>query len=200
MVDTERLAAPASNGAALAAFACSWSDGSEDAPCVRLTGELDLSTAAELDRTLRQAQARASVAVLDLRELTFIDASGLHVIVNADARAVPADCRLIVVRGARQLDRLLTVTGLRKLFEIVDLDPADPSGDAIRRLAAQIPLDKQARGTNMSAGPPPQPRERDISDQGVARGPCVRPDRRWRFARSRTLTGKRPNADQSRSR
>lgn len=200
MVDTERLAAPASNGAALAAFACSWSDGSEDAGCVRLTGELDLSTAAELERTLQQAQARASVVLLDLRELRFIDASGLHVIVNADARAIRADCRLIVTRAARQLDRLLTVTGLCKLLEIVDLDPADPSGDAIRRLAAQIPLDKQARGTNMSAGPPPQPRERDISDQGLARGPCVRPDRRWRLALSRTLTGKRPNPDQSRSR
>lgn len=199
MVDTERLAAGASNGVALAAFAWSWSDGSEDAACVRLIGELGLSTAAELERALRQAQARASVVVLDLRELTFIDASGLHVIVNADARAVRADCRLIVVRGARQLDRLLTVSGLCKLWEIVDLDPADPSGDAIRRLA-QIPLDKRARGRNMSVGPPPQPRERDISDEGVARGPCVRPDRRWRFARSRTLTGKRPDAERSRSR
>ncbi len=151
MVDTERLAAPTSNEA-LPGFACSWRDGSEDAACVHLAGELDLSTAAELERTLRQAQARAPVVVLDLRELTFIDSSGLHVIVNANARAIRADGRLIVVRGARQLDRLLTVIGLCELLEIVDLDPADPPGDAIRRLAAQTPLDKRAPGTNMSAG------------------------------------------------
>jgi anti-anti-sigma factor len=152
MVDTERLAAPASNGEALPAFACSWRDGSEDAACVHLTGELDLSTAAQLERTLRQAQARAPVVVLDLRELTFIDSSGLHVIVDANARAIRADGRLIVVRGARELDRLLTVVGLCEPLEIVDLDPADPSGNAIRRLAAQTPFDKHAAGTNMSAG------------------------------------------------
>lgn len=150
MVDTERPAAPASNGAALPAFACSWRDGSEDAACVHLTGELDLSAAAELERTLRQAQARASV-VLDLRELTFVDSSGLHVIVNANARAIRAYGRLVVVRGARELDRLLTVIGLCELLEIVDLDPADPPGDAIRRLSAQTPVDKHAPGTNMSA-------------------------------------------------
>ena len=98
MVDTERLAARASNGAALAAFACSWSDGSEDAACVRLTGELDLSTGPELERTLQQAQARAPVVVLDLRELTFIDSSGLHVNASANARAKRADRRPIVVR------------------------------------------------------------------------------------------------------
>ena len=152
MVDTGRLALSASNGAAPAGFACSWSDGSEDAAYVHLTGELDLSTAPELERTLQQAQARAPVVVLDLRELTFIDSFGLHVIVNAKARAKRAGGRSIVVRGARQLDRLMTATGLCKLLEIVDLDLADPPADAIRRLAAQTPLDKHAPGTNMRAG------------------------------------------------
>ena len=152
MVYAERLASPAANGAAAAGFACFWSDDSEDAPCVRLTGELDLSTAPELERTLQQAEARAPVVVLDLRELTFIDSSGLHAIANANARAKRVGGRSIVVRVARQLDRLMTVAGLCKLLEIVDLDPADPPADAIRRLAAQTPLDKHAPGTNMSAG------------------------------------------------
>ena len=157
MVDTERLAAPAFNGAAAAGFACSWSDGIDDAACVHVTGELVLSTAPELERTLQRAQARAPVVVLDLGELTFIDSSGLHVIVNANARAKRAGGRAIVVRGARQLDRLMTVTGLCELLEIVDLDPADPPAGAIRRLAAQTPLDKHAPGTNMSEVAVPSP-------------------------------------------
>ena len=139
MFDSERPAASDSNGAAPVGFACFWSGGSEDAACVHVTGELDLSTAPELERTLQQAESRAPVVVLDLRELTFIDVSGLHVIVNANARAKRADGRSIVVRGARQLDRLMTVTGLWNLLEIVDLDPADPPADAIRRLVAQAP-------------------------------------------------------------
>jgi anti-anti-sigma factor len=98
MVDTEGTAAPAANGAGPVGFACSWSDGSEDAVCVHVTGELDLSTGPELERTLQQAQARAPVVVLDLRELTFIDSSGLHVNASANARAKRADRRPIVVR------------------------------------------------------------------------------------------------------
>jgi anti-anti-sigma factor len=150
MVDTERLAAPASNGAAPAGFACFWTGGSENAACLHLTGELDLSTAPELERTLQQAEARASVVVLDLREMTFIDSSGLHVIGKANAHATRAGRRWIVVRGARQLDRLMSVTGLCELLEIVDLMPRDPPADAIRGLAAQTRLDKHAPGTNIS--------------------------------------------------
>jgi RNA polymerase sigma-B factor len=151
MVYTERLAPPDCNGAAPAGFACSWTDGSEDAAYVHLTGELDLSTAPELERTLQRAQARAPVVVLDLRELTFIDSSGLHAIANANARAKRAGGRSIVVRGTRQFDRLMTVTGLCKLLEIVDLDSADPPAEAIRRLAGQTPLDKHAPATIMEA-------------------------------------------------
>ncbi len=152
MFDTERLAAPASDGAAPVGFACSWSDSGEDTAYVHLTGELDLATAPELERTLQQAQARAPVVVLDLRELTFVDVSGLHVIANANARAKRADGRSIVVRGARQLDRLMTLTGLCELLEIVDLDPADPPADAIRPLVAQTPPNQHAPGTNSRAG------------------------------------------------
>jgi anti-anti-sigma factor len=150
MFDTDGFAAPVATGAT--AFACSWSHGGEDAACVHLTGELDLSTAPELERTLQEAQARAPVVVLDLRELTFIDSSGLHVIIKANARATQADRRFIIVRGARQFDRLLTVTGVGQRLEIVDLDPADPAADAIRRLAAPTPAPRAHPGTNMSTG------------------------------------------------
>jgi anti-sigma B factor antagonist len=152
VVGTARLAASASNGAAPAGFACFWTGGSENAACVHLTGELDLSAAPELERTLQHAQARARVVVLDLREMTFIDSSALHVIVNANARAKRSDGRSIVVRGARQFDRLISVTGLCKQLEIVDLEPGDPPADAIRRLAAQTRLDKHVSATNVSAG------------------------------------------------
>lgn len=152
MFDMERLAAPFSDGAAPAEFACSWSNGRKDAACVHLTGELDLSSAPELERTLQQAQGRAPVVVLDLRELTFIDSSGLHVIVNANARAERAHGRLILIRGARQLDRLFTMTGLDKLWRSSTSIPRTRPPTQSHGSPPEIPLNEHTHGTTMSAG------------------------------------------------
>jgi anti-anti-sigma regulatory factor len=48
---------------------------------------LDLAAVPQLVRTLRQAQLKARLVVLDLRELQLMDSSGVHVIVNASIRA-----------------------------------------------------------------------------------------------------------------
>lgn len=53
---------------------------------VRADGELDIAAALELERILRGAVIRARLLVLDLRDLTFIDSSGEHVIVDACVR------------------------------------------------------------------------------------------------------------------
>ena len=48
-----------------------------------------------LERTLSRSQAR--LVVLDLRELTFIDSSGVHAIVSAGIRARKGGRRLVLV-------------------------------------------------------------------------------------------------------
>jgi anti-anti-sigma factor len=64
--------------------------------CVHVAGELDLSTSRLLEQTLRRAERRALLVLLDLRELTFTDSVGVHVIVNASVRARRAGCRLVL--------------------------------------------------------------------------------------------------------
>src|ERR1019366_1707721 len=54
---------------------------------VAVAGELDMATVPELDLTLRHAQADARVVALDLRELEFIDSSGVHLLLAAGRRA-----------------------------------------------------------------------------------------------------------------
>ena len=86
---------------------------------VTVSGELDLASAPQLDDALAEA-GRGSVAViLDLRELTFMDSSGLHAILTARARLAAADCRLVLVKGCRQVQRIFELTGVDSALEFV---------------------------------------------------------------------------------
>jgi anti-anti-sigma factor len=101
---------------------------------VEVVGELDLVTAPALEQALRDAELRAPLVVLDLRELTFTDSSGVRVIISASARADRARRWLVVVRGPAQVDRRLTLI-TSDVPEIVDLDPGEPVAHALSQLA-----------------------------------------------------------------
>jgi anti-anti-sigma factor len=96
---------------------------------------LDIATAPELKQTLRQAEDRARRVVVDLRELTFMDSSGVHAIVDANVRAAVEGRRLVVVRGCSRVDRVLTLAGAGDRLDIVDLEPAEPPVQALAQLA-----------------------------------------------------------------
>jgi anti-sigma B factor antagonist len=117
------------------AFVCSWSDGGPDAAWVHLTGELDIATAPQLERTLALPQLLSRVVVLDLRELAFLDSCGVHAIVDASNRARRADRRLVLLRGPPAVDRMFTLTGYSDQLEIGDLDPGEPPVQLLEQLA-----------------------------------------------------------------
>lgn len=104
-------------------FECSWRRGGSGAAWVHVAGEMDLANTPKLRRALRDAQLYARVVVLDLRELTFIESTGVHVILDAAANVRPGKGRLIVVRGPAHVDRALNLTGASSQVLIVDLDP-----------------------------------------------------------------------------
>ena len=72
-------------------------------------GEDRAATAPQLERTADASQAR--LVVLDLRELTFLDSSGLHAILHAGIRARQAGRWLVLVRVPSNVERLLTLPG-----------------------------------------------------------------------------------------
>jgi anti-anti-sigma factor len=91
---------------------------------VVLTGELDISSAAQLDEELAKLEPPAPpVIVLDLRSLEFLDSTGLRTIVAADARAREQGRRLVIVRGPDAVHRVFSVTRLDERLDIID-DPA----------------------------------------------------------------------------
>ena len=101
----------------------------EGAVEARLTGELDLSTVADLEEQMRSALDEAPpLIVLDLREVTFLDSSGLRLILRLDRAQKEEGRRLTVVRGGRRVDRVFELTGAAEELQLVD-DPAEAGLD-----------------------------------------------------------------------
>ena len=60
--------------------------------------------------------------MLDLRELSFIASSGVHVILDVVGDARRKGGRLLIVRGPGQVDRMLELTEVCMQVLILDLD------------------------------------------------------------------------------
>ena len=115
-------------------FDCSWTDGGLNAGWVHLAGELDLDTTPLLEWTLRASQSQAQLIVVDMRDLDFMDSSGVHTIVNEGARMRGLGRRLVILRGPPYVDRVFGLTGNNRYVEDGDLPPVDPSVQALLRL------------------------------------------------------------------
>ncbi|MFI5895078.1 STAS domain-containing protein [Actinoplanes sp. NPDC051513] len=86
-----------------------------DMATVRLRGEVDLATAAALEGALVRTIDPGADLVVDVGELTFIDAAGLHALARVDERMREHDRRLRLERASPQLLRILAVMGLGEL-------------------------------------------------------------------------------------
>lgn len=82
-------------------------------------GEIDRSSVARFSDALRRAtlEARGHVAV-DLRGVTFLDSSGISVLLNSLRRLARRGRRLALVCNSSDLLRLFELTGLRSAFDI----------------------------------------------------------------------------------
>ena len=90
-----------------------------------LAGEFDLSNATQVEDALKEIESeRPSLLVLDLRGLTFMDSTGLRVMVSADARARDDSRRLAVVQGPESVHRVFRITGLDDHLEMVETPEA----------------------------------------------------------------------------
>jgi anti-anti-sigma factor len=97
----------------------------QEAPRLVVAGELDLASAEDLDTHLKQLEAsEPQLLVLDLRELEFMDSTGLRTVIAADARAKDRGARLVVVRAPEEVDRVFRLTRMDQHLELVDEPPA----------------------------------------------------------------------------
>jgi anti-anti-sigma factor len=115
-------------------FECTWSEGGLNAAWIHLCGELDVDTTPLLEWALRAPDSQAQLIVLDMRDLAFMDSTGVHAIVNAGARVRQLGHRLVILRGPPEVDRVFALTGNTRYVEDGGLAPVDPSIQTLLRL------------------------------------------------------------------
>jgi anti-sigma B factor antagonist len=129
------------------AFACTLRDDGFGATWVCVAGELDHATAPRLASMLAKATRLARIVVVDLRELTRVDSTGVGAIVDASYSARRDGRRLVIVRGLPRVERLLALIGASHVVEIVELAAGEPLALALLQIAR-----------NDRAGKPKRPR------------------------------------------
>jgi anti-sigma B factor antagonist len=79
---------------------------------VSVGGDLDLATAPRLDGALREIESTSSTVILDLSGLTFIDSSGINLLVRHAERARSNGFALSIVPPNATVARVLDITGV----------------------------------------------------------------------------------------
>jgi anti-anti-sigma factor len=88
-----------------------------------LVGELDIASVPRFEEGLTEVEGDSpGTLVLDLRQVEFIDSTGLRAVIAADERARSVGRRFIVVRGPAAVERVFSVTQLDQRLDFVD-DP-----------------------------------------------------------------------------
>jgi anti-sigma B factor antagonist len=92
----------------------------KDRIVISLEGELDMASAPLLQAALEDAEADATSAlVLDLRELRFMDSTGLRIILWARERLRSRGQELALTVGSSQVQRLLSVSGVGEHLRVI---------------------------------------------------------------------------------
>lgn len=81
-----------------------------------LAGELDLMYETAVEERIRENEDD-SLLVIDLRELSFIDSTGISVLLRAYLRAQEAGRRLVLLPGPPFVQKVFSVSGMDRFFE-----------------------------------------------------------------------------------
>jgi anti-anti-sigma factor len=93
---------------------------SGDCEVIAIRGELDLASGPELEAALQNVAVPSTRSVVvDLRELEFMDSTGLSIVVRAHQRLAQQGVELSLVKGPPQVQRLLDLTGVADRLRLV---------------------------------------------------------------------------------
>jgi anti-sigma B factor antagonist len=100
---------------------------------IRLSGELDLANTrfleAELDQTLTDGTGQI---IIDMAELTFIDSTGIALLVVALGRDGDRSRLRFLRSHAEAVNRVLKLTGIDERLPILDLSVSSTAGASAR--------------------------------------------------------------------
>jgi anti-sigma B factor antagonist len=113
--------APAHSVNVAAGMSVGWqSSERDDGYVVELSGELDISSASSVESRLMELEKlNPGRVILDLTRVSFIDSTGLSMIINADGRARKRGSRLTIVSGEGVPRRILRTVGLEDRLDVL---------------------------------------------------------------------------------
>ena len=88
---------------------------------ITLEGELDLGSAPQLEQRLHEIeQSGTNRVIVDLRQLAFIDSTGLRLLLQAHARCSERRCEFVLRPGGEPVQRVFDLTGALKVLRFED--------------------------------------------------------------------------------
>jgi anti-sigma B factor antagonist len=88
---------------------------------VKLRGDLDLGSADDLRARLNDVELDGKPeVVVDLRDLAFLDSSGLRELIVASRSAATIGRRFALIAGRDEIQRVFSISGTAERFEWVD--------------------------------------------------------------------------------
>jgi anti-anti-sigma factor len=96
----------------------------QEADGVRIcpAGEIDVATIGRLRERLDEAMVPGvSRLILDLRDVTFIDSTALHLALDADARAARNGTAFSIIAGPPAVQRTFEVAGMSERLPFVEM-------------------------------------------------------------------------------
>lgn len=86
---------------------------------VVLDGELDMATVPDLEALTSKLCVEGAELVLDLRELAFMDSTGLQAVLRTRAMCGERRCGFSMIPGPPAVQRLFELTGLESLLPFI---------------------------------------------------------------------------------
>jgi anti-anti-sigma factor len=91
-----------------------------DTLLVTLAGEFDGAAVEAFRAAVRQTERPWERATIDMRDVVFVDSSGLNELVRLNTRARDLGLAVTLMRPSPAVVRLLALTGLEDLFAVHD--------------------------------------------------------------------------------
>lgn len=81
---------------------------------IRLRGDVDLANVGDIQAKIDECLAAGCQhVVLDLRGVTFLDSTGVHLVLDTDATARAAGWQLLLIEGPPAVQRVFELAGVR---------------------------------------------------------------------------------------
>jgi anti-anti-sigma factor len=86
---------------------------------VHVSGEVDLGNADRLKGAIQPAVDNRRNVILDVSHLTYIDSSGLYILLGANKELLRNKCRLVVVGACPMITKVMLIFGFDRVMPLV---------------------------------------------------------------------------------